>query len=242
MMNFKGKIAIVTGGTRGIGKSICEFLWQLGCDVVAVGTKKNKKEFRNKERLRFFQLDFLNTTSIDSFIKVVKRLKHIDILINNAGINIIESIYNLEKDNWDKVLQVNLTGPMLLTKEIASIMKKKKKGRILNVSSIWGVIAKEKRNSYAATKTGLIGLTRSVALDLAPYNILVNSLCPGFTMTELTKSTLSRSEIISLAAQIPLGRFANVNEIARVAVFLCSDLNTYITGQAIVVDGGFTIK
>lgn len=241
-MKFKGKNAIVTGGTRGIGKAICDSLWQLGCNVIATGTSVDKKGFLVKQSWRYLRLDLLDPESIKSFIKTIKKLDHIDVLINNAGINIIESIDELNKDNWDMMLQVNLTGPMLLAKEVSSVMKKRKKGRILNVSSIWGVISKEKRDAYCATKTGLIGLTRAMALDLASYNILVNALCPGFTMTELTKSILSKSEIDSLSAQVPLGRFACVKDIAKVAVFLCSDLNTYITGQTIVVDGGFTIR
>lgn len=243
IMNFKGKTAIVTGGSRGIGKAICELLLNLGCNVITTGTKINKKErIGVSERLEYLQLDFLDSKSIDSFINNIKDYKNIDVLINNAGINIMESIDNLDKGNWDKVLQVNLTGPMVLTKTVSSIMKKNRGGRILNISSIWGVVSKEKRNSYSASKTGLIGLTRSEALDLAPYNILVNALCPGFTMTELTKSSLSQSEIASLSNQVPLRRFANVEEIARAAVFLCSDLNTYITGQTIIADGGFTIR
>ncbi len=242
MMNFKGKTAIITGGSKGIGKAICDFLWQLDCNVIATGTSVNKKGFPSKNRWRYLQLDLLDQDSIESFIRTIKKLDHIDVLINNAGINIIESIDKLKKDNWDKILQVNLTGPMLLTKEVSFVMKRKKKGKILNVSSIWGVISKEKRDAYCASKTGLIGLTRAMALDMAPYNILVNALCPGFTMTELTKSTLSKSEIDSLANQIPLGRFADVEEMARTAVFMCSDLNTYITGQTIVADGGFTIR
>jgi 3-oxoacyl-[acyl-carrier protein] reductase len=115
-------------------------------------------------------------------------------------------------------------------------------GKILNISSIFGVVSKEKRNAYSASKTGLIGLTRSSALDLAQYNILVNALCPGFTMTELTKSVLSKADMDKLRADVPLQRFAEVDEIARAGLFLCSDQNTYITGQTLVVDGGFTIR
>lgn len=239
-MELKNKTAIVTGGTRGIGKAICNALLKSGCNVIATGT--SKKAPYKKKGIRYLQLDFLDTESIKSFLKTTRELTRIDILINNAGINIIESLNKLNKDNWDKVLQVNLTGPMLLTKEVSRIMKKQKSGRILNISSIWGVISKSGRSSYAASKTGLIGLTRSAALDLADHNILVNALCPGFTNSELTNSTLSQEEIESLSEQIPMKRFASVEEIANIALFLCSDLNTYITGQTIIADGGFTIQ
>jgi len=240
--DLRGKTSIVTGGTRGIGKAICDILLESGCNIIATGTRLNKKMTHDKKRLKYLQLDFLDPESVKSFIKTVKKLKRIDILINNAGINIIEPIYKINKYNWDKVLQVNLTGPMLLIKEISSVMKKQKKGRILNIASIWAAISKEGRSSYSASKTGLVGLTRTAALDLASYNILVNSLCPGFTDTELTQSTLSKEEIASLSKQIPLKRLAKAYEIARVAVFLCSDLNTYITGQSIIADGGFVIR
>jgi len=240
MMDFKGKIAIVTGGTRGIGKSICNLLASLGCKVIATGTDVDG--FQSAGNIEFRKLNFLKPKTVKEFLHKVKNLERVDILINNAGINIVEPIDELKEENWGKVLQVNLTGPMLLSKEVVLKMKKKKKGNIINISSIWGVISKEKRDAYTASKTGLIGLTRAMALDLSPYNILVNVLCPGFTMTELTKSTLSKIEIDSLASQIPLGRFADVEEMARVVVFLCSDLNTYITGQTIIVDGGFTIR
>ena len=144
-MNFRGKTAVVTGGTRGIGKAICEILWERGGNVIVTGTSINNRRFKKRQRLKYMQLDFLDPQSIDSFVKAIRKSKRIDVLINNAGINIIESIDRLKRDNWDKVLQVNLTGPMVLTKTVSSVMKKNRRGRILNISSIWGVIAKEKR-------------------------------------------------------------------------------------------------
>lgn len=125
--DFKGKTAIVTGGSRGIGRAICDFLWQLGCNVIATGTNVNKKGVPAKRRWRYLRLDLLDPKSIKSFIKTIKKLNHIDVLINNAGINIIKPIDKLKRDNWDKILQVNLTGPMLLTKEVSSIMEKEKR-------------------------------------------------------------------------------------------------------------------
>jgi len=239
-MDLKNKTAIVTGGTQGIGKAICNALAASGCNVIATGT--GEKAPSENEGMKYLQLDLLDSKSINAFLVDVKTLGGVDILVNNAGINIVEPIDELSKDSWDKIMQVNLTGPMLLINAISKIMKKQKSGRILNVSSIWGVISKNGRSSYAASKTGLIGLTRSAALDLAEHNVLVNALCPGFTNTELTSSTLSQEEIESLSEQIPMKRLASVEEMANVALFLCSDINTYITGQTITADGGFTIQ
>jgi 3-oxoacyl-[acyl-carrier protein] reductase len=158
-------------------------------------------------------------------------------------INIIEPIDEIKDENWEKVLAVNLTGPMYIMREVVKVMKKNNRGgKILNVSSIFGVVSKAKRDAYSASKSGIIGLTKASALDLARYNILVNAICPGFTSTELTASILSKEEITELTHKIPLGRFAGVSEIAKIAVVLCSDLNTYITGQSILVDGGVTVQ
>jgi 3-oxoacyl-[acyl-carrier protein] reductase len=241
-IDFNGKTALVTGGTRGIGKSIVTLLIDAGCNVIYTGTQK--KPDITIENASYKQLDLSDKKSITHFIKnVLNDIKKIDILINNAGINIIESIDKLDEKNWQKVLDVNLTGPMLLTREVSKKMKKNNKGgKILNVSSIFGIVSKAKRDSYSASKFGLIGLTRASALELAPYNILVNALCPGFTSTELTMSILSKEEIKLLQKQIPMGRFAEAEEIAKAAIFLCSDLNSYITGQTLIVDGGFVSK
>ena len=241
-IDFNGKTALVTGGTRGIGKSIVNLLIDSSCNVIYTGTQE--KPVNPIKNATYKQLDLSNNKSIKQFIKnIIETTKKIDILINNAGVNIIESIDELKEDNWQKVLDINLTGPMILIKEVSKKMKKNNNGgKILNISSIFGCISKEKRSSYSASKFGLIGLTRASALDLAPYNILVNALCPGFTSTELTMSILSNEEIKKISKQIPLKRFAKVEEIANIAIFLCSDLNSYITGQTLIVDGGFISK
>lgn len=242
MVNFNGKVAILTGGTRGIGKAICEMLDQNGCKVIATGRRVSKSKDRGGCPIEYLPLDLMSERSVRIFLSKISKLKRIDILINNAGINILEPIYGIKDKSWEAILKVNLTGPMRISRTVASIMQKNRQGRILNISSIWGIKSKERRDSYSASKTGLLGLTRAMAIDLAPYNILVNALCPGFTLTELTKSVLKNQEIEKLKRQVPLRRFANVEEIASAALFLCSDLNTYITGQAIIVDGGFTIQ
>lgn len=240
MTNLANQTAIVTGGTRGIGRAVATLLARHGCRTIITGTKTKRDSAL--DALEYLQLDFSDKKSLNNFIKIIGRLKSADILINNAGINIIEPIDQLEERNWTKLLQVNLTGPMLLLKHVSRIMKKNNYGRIVNVSSILGLISKEKRSSYSATKAGLMGLTRAAALDLAKHNILVNAVCPGFTETELTRSILSAQEQEKIKKDIPLGRFAQVDEIARTVLFLASGENSYITGQAIVVDGGYTIK
>lgn len=242
MMDFENKTAVITGATRGIGKSIADSLWELGCNIIVTGRDiKPKKTIEKKERFNYLQLDFLDPESLHGFMSSIKDFSNIDILINNAGINVIQAIGEVSENNWQEILQVNLTGPMILMNTIAKIMKKGEGGKIVNISSIFGVVSKEKRNAYSASKSGLIGLTRAAALDLAKFNILVNALCPGFTDTELTNSILLEVEKDKIKRSIPLQRFARVDEIAKVALFLCSDLNTYITGQTIIVDGGFTI-
>jgi len=240
--DFSGKTAIVTGGTRGIGKCIVQLLSRQGCDVICTGTKRSSDH--DLRGSRFEQLDLSDEASINCFVKEIIEPHHgIDILVNNAGINKIEPIDEISDDDWEKILTVNLTGAMRMTRAVSKNMKKNKKnGRILNISSIFGVVSKSRRNAYSASKTGLIGLTRASALDLAPDNILVNALCPGFTMTELTQSVLSKMDMEELRREVPLGRFAEVDEIARAALFLCSGSNTYITGQTLLVDGGFTIR
>lgn len=238
---MRGKVALVTGATRGIGKAIAEALIERGATVIGTGT--GKATAAAKLRFIFWPLDLADEQSKKAFFERMRNLKQLDILVNNAGINVIAPIDRIDQGDWDKVVQVNLTGAMLLMKTAAALMKKNKTGgRILNVSSIFGIIAREKRNAYAATKAGLIGLTRASALDLAPHKILVNAICPGFVLTDLTKSILSVKERKALLERIPMGRFGLEEEIARTAAFLCSLENTYLTGQAIVIDGGYSIQ
>ena len=236
-VSLKNKIAIVTGATRGIGREIANALTSLGCRVIATGTKSNGG------LQDYLPLELADEASIAQFLLKIKELPQVDILINNAGINIVEPIHDLTKENWDKIIQVNLTGAMRLMKEVSSMMMRRKSGgKILNISSIYGVTSKAKRDAYSASKAGMLGLTRASALDLAPYNILVNALCPGFVETDLTRSVLSQEEMKEIAGGIPLMRFGQEEEIAAAAAFFCSDLNTYITGQTIMVDGGETAK
>ena len=161
-------------------------------------------------------------------------------MINNAGVNKIESVTEILVDDWDWMNAINLKGPFLLTQALAENMKSQNSGKIINISSIFGVVSKGKRAAYSSTKWGLIGFTKAVALELAPFNVQVNAVSPGFVDTDLTHQILKPEDIKQLVETIPQGRLAQPDEIAKVVLFLCSDDNTYITGQNIVVDGGFT--
>lgn len=241
MMDFSGKSALVTGGTRGIGRAIVEQLERSGASVYFTGRSETSPSVDGG---RFLTLDLDDERSFTKFFADLDQTApSLDILINNAGVNVVNQIGELRDADWDRILAVNLTGAMKITRHIAGMMRNRRiAGRILNISSIYGIVSNSGRASYSASKAGMIGLTRACALDLAAHGILVNALCPGFTMTELTESILSAAEKDSLARSVPLGRFATVQEIANAALFLCSDLNTYITGQTLVIDGGYLTK
>ncbi|MBL7006838.1 MAG: SDR family oxidoreductase [Spirochaetia bacterium] len=243
-LDFNNKTVIITGGTRGIGKSLALVFNEAGANVIITGTKKlddiNLDLLKNNSSIQYYQLDFSSDESVKQFIHLVNELDRVDVLINNAGVNKIDTISEISIDDWDWMNTINLKGPFLLTQVVSEIMKKQKSGKIINIASIFSVISKVKRAVYSATKWGLIGFTKAVALELAPFNIQVNAVSPGFVDTELTRRILGPVKIKQMVKSIPQGRMAQPNEIAKVVIFLCSDQNTYITGQNIVVDGGFT--
>ncbi|MBI5399106.1 SDR family oxidoreductase [Candidatus Saganbacteria bacterium] len=217
------KRALVTGGSRGIGKEIAAKLIEDGFDVLTPSRRT---------------LDLASDASIDAFIKQINI--PISVLVNNAGINPLGEIASLPDKEIEEIMRVNFLSPVRLIRGLIPLMIKQNYGKIVNVSSIWSVVAKPKRGIYGAAKAGLNALSRTLAVELAPHNILVNSVAPGFVDTELTRKNLSDEEIKKITANIPLGRLADVKEVAKLISFLCSDNNTYITGQTIVIDGGYT--
>lgn len=218
--------ALITGGSRGIGKVTVQKFINEGYEVYA--------PTRN-------ELDLSDDISIENYIEKYNDVQF-DVIVNNAGINDINLMENITDKEIEDMFQINLLGPIKLLRGFVNGMKKNNYGRIINIGSIWAVVSKEGRSIYSATKNGIHGITNSLAIELAPYNILVNTVCPGFTLTELTKKNNSEKEIADISKEIPIGRMAEPKEIAEVVYFLGSDFNTYITGQKIVVDGGYSIK
>ncbi|MBI2641418.1 SDR family oxidoreductase [Candidatus Roizmanbacteria bacterium] len=219
------RTVFITGGSRGIGKAIVDGLKKAGYKVLSPTRQ---------------ELDLSKNESIKSYIQTHKNDK-IDIIINNAGINYPQWIQEMTDENIESTLQINLDAPIRLISGLVSHMKKQKWGRIINMSSAFGIVARGKQVLYCATKHGINGLTKALALELAEYNILVNSVCPGFAETEMVLRN-PKEKIKMIEKDIPLGRLVQPNEIAELILFLISNKNTYITGSTIVIDGGFTSK
>jgi 3-oxoacyl-[acyl-carrier protein] reductase len=219
------RIALVTGAARGIGFAIAEALRARG-DIVLAPTREE-----------------LDLSSIESVRLWLERPRpSVDILVNNAGENPIALLTDLTLDSWTRALTVNLTAPMLLLQHLARKMCARRWGRIVNISSCYSLGTRAGRAPYGAAKAGLNSLTRSAALEFASDAVLVNAVCPGFVETDLTRQNNTPEQIKALAAQVPLGRLADPVEIARLVAFLTSNDNTYLTGQTVVIDGGFLLQ
>lgn len=218
--------ALVTGASRGIGAAIAE---QLRLDGYDVYTPTHS------------ELDMSNLESILSFCQKHKDITF-DVLVNNAGVNDIDFIDEIDENEMLRMIDINLLGPIRLIRGIVPNMKKQNYGRIVNIGSIWGLAGKPGRTVYAATKHAIHGVTQTLAVELAPYNILVNTVCPGFTLTELTKKNNSPEQIKEISEFIPAGRMAEPIEQAKAICFFAGENNTYITGQQLAVDGGYTSR
>jgi NAD(P)-dependent dehydrogenase (short-subunit alcohol dehydrogenase family) len=235
MENIKYR-AVVTGATRGIGYAIAERLLQDGLEVIATGTRKNAKHPAGSS---YYQVDFLDENSVNKFIQYLKKQK-INILVNNAGINKIGEFSSIDINDFDRILRVNLRVPFQICQAVIPYMENEKWGRIVNLTSIFGNITKEYRAAYSSSKFGLDGMTAALAAELSEKGILANSVGPGVIDTELTRGVLGESGISELKGRIPMKRLGQASEIAALVSWLVSDENTYMTGQNLMIDGGFT--
>ena len=230
------KRVLVTGATRGIGEAVAKQYRNNGYYVIGTGsTDKDTPVYLNE----YFSCNFKSTTQIDKFCKTVENLK-IDILINNAGINIINNFCDIKSEDFIDVQTVNVYAPFRISQAAISNMVQTGWGRIVSVSSVWGKLSKQGRASYSSSKFAIDGLTLAMANEFASQGILCNSVAPGFIDTEMTWNNLGAAGVEKMLENVPIKRLAEVNEVAKLICMLGSSENTYISGQNIAIDGGFT--
>ncbi|ADQ46395.1 3-oxoacyl-(acyl-carrier-protein) reductase [Caldicellulosiruptor kronotskyensis 2002] len=242
---LKDKVALITGASRGIGRAIALKFAQNGANVVINYSSSQSQAENLKEEIEkigtktmIIKCDVSNPDEVSHmFSQVEKEFGRLDILVNNAGITKDGLILRMNEEDFDKVIAINLKGAFLCARAAAKMMVKQRFGNIINISSVVGIAGNVGQANYAASKAGIIGLTKSLAKELASRNIRVNAIAPGFIKTDMTE-VLSDKVKEAMLSSIPLGRFGEADEIANVALFLASSLSSYITGQVIVVDGG----
>jgi len=243
-IDLTGKNALITGSTRGIGRGIAEAFAQSGARVAVVGRDLQRAEEAASavgNNAAGFAADVGDTAAIAKLVgDVEKAFGSIDILVNNAGITRDNLVMRLKDEDWDAVQNANLRGAFAAIRAVSRGMMKKRSGRIINIASIVGLIGNKGQANYAASKAGLIALTKSVAKELGSRNILVNAVAPGFIETEMT-AAMTQEARDALGQQIALERLGSVQDVAAMVAFLASDLASYITGQVFVVDGGMVM-
>ncbi len=240
-MRFDDKVVMITGGTRGIGKAIVEKFDSLGAKVAFNFVHSEDKAKQLKSQLRngmYFKADVTDFSDIQNFVKMIlEQWGRIDIVVNNAGITKDKLLLMMKESDWDSVIDTNLKGVFNVTKAVYKVMAKRRSGRIINVSSIVGIMGNAGQANYAASKAGIIGFTKSIAKELAPRGITVNAVAPGLINSDMTKKIPDNIQE-TYRELIPMHRFGEPEEVANVVAFLASDMSTYITGQVLVVDGG----
>ncbi|GIX06365.1 MAG: 2-deoxy-D-gluconate 3-dehydrogenase [Candidatus Poribacteria bacterium] len=246
-----GRVALITGGSKGLGECMAQGLAEAGANVAI--TSRHLDECRaTAERIAQatgrevlpLQGDVTNEADVQATVAAtLERFGQIDILINNAGTNVRDATLELSVEDWQRVLDVNLTGCFLYAKAVLPHMVARKYGRIINMSSIFGVVGFPARSPYTASKGGLLNMTRTWALEFAKDGITVNAICPGPFDTPMNRPLKNNPEAYqAFVSRIPMGRWGQLEELASVAVFLASDASSYITGAAILVDGGWTAQ
>jgi 2-dehydro-3-deoxy-D-gluconate 5-dehydrogenase len=246
--DLTGRVALVTGGNGGIGRSIALGFAEAGASVAILGRNKdkNKKALAELEvtgaRSIAIQSDITDSAQIAPAIaRVEKELGPIGILVNNAGIGLIKPSLEVSLEDWNRVIEINLTACFLLSQTAGRLMAGRKRGKIINISSIYGLFGNAVAPSYSATKGALINLTKSMAIELAPVNVQVNAIVPGYFHTELTDQFKDEPFYDELIRRVPAGRWGEPHELAGAAIFLASQASDFMTGASLVVDGGYSV-
>lgn len=250
LFDLTGRVALVTGGSKGLGKAMARGFAEAGANVVI--SSRHEDELRaaakeiaegTKAQVQYFVADMTQRDEVRKLAdKALGAFGRVDILVNNAGSNTPQAIDQITDEAWDRIVELNLSSCMALTRALVPQMKQRRWGRIIHISSIMGLASKSERNAYSATKSALLGLARASALDLGSYGITVNCLAPGPFLTDLPGSLLSDQEKQVFADRTALGRWAQPRELAGPALLLASEAGSYITGAVLVVDGGSLVK
>jgi 3-oxoacyl-[acyl-carrier protein] reductase len=243
-MDFKGQVVFITGAARGIGKAIAETFARQGADlVIADVSLENARQTatelsQHNVRTRAVNLDVSKSADVaKAFEEVVKEFGRVDVVVNNAGINRDGLLLRMKEEDWDQVLDINLKGVFLCTKEAVKVMVKQRYGRIVNIASVVAFMGNPGQANYSASKAGIVGLTKTTAKEYANRGITANAVAPGFISTAMTDA-LSENVRQEMLKSIPIGRFGAVEDVAHAVRFLASPENGYITGQVIHVNGG----
>ena len=240
MINFKNKKILVTGASGGIGSEIVKKFVSLGGDVLGTGTKAEKLDLIKKQyqSIKVKKFDISEHSRIEEFINdVVLELGGLDVLINNAGTNVDNLSLRMKEEEWKKVLDINLTSTFLLAKHAIKKMLKNKFGRVVNITSVVGHTGNLGQSNYAAAKSGIIGMSKSLALEYAKKNITINCVSPGFIVSDMTMNIAEKVRLY-LTSRIPMGKLGTGEDVSNCVAFLSSDQASYITGETLHVNGG----
>lgn len=250
LFDLTGRVALVTGGSKGLGKAMARAFAEAGAEVVISSRHEDELKSAIAEicdgtgaKGAHFVADMTERPQVERLaLQAIERFGHIDILVNNAGSNAPQPIDGVRDDVWDRLVELNLTAGMVLSRALVPGMKERRWGRIIHISSIMGLASKEGRHVYSATKAGLIGMARAGAIELGPYGITVNCIAPGPFLTDLNLSGMSEEDRARFADRTALGRWGDPRELAGPALLLASPAGSYITGATLVVDGGVLSK
>ncbi|REK17299.1 MAG: SDR family NAD(P)-dependent oxidoreductase [Planctomycetota bacterium] len=250
LFDLSGRVALVTGGSKGLGKAMARGFAEAGANVVISSRHEDELNQAQAEirdgtdaKVEYFVADMTNRKEVNRLAEqAVSAMGQVDIVVNNAGSNVPQAIDAITDEQWDRIVELNLTSCMALSRALVPQMKQRRWGRIIHISSIMGLASKDERSVYSATKSALLGLARASALDLGEHNITVNCIAPGPFLTDLPGGLLSDEQKKALAARTALNRWGDPRELAGPALLLASEAGSYITGEVLVVDGGLLVK